>query len=345
MSMKTKSQVRFAAAVIILALIVLLLAWFWIVTLNIVGGILLFLMMDSVLEWLERHRVSGWHAYIVLGMLCAAGTVAFILYVTVPLVDQAGNFARDVPILVEQLNTKLANLREFAPIVDPLTLKAKEWFQEMGASSVSHITTVMTSIVTMLLMAAILLGSRKTLRDSLTEQIPNNYFEVTMSIAFKIIDHVRSYVAVKALETVILIFVHALGFALVGVPSALLLGIIAGVLNLIPYLGAVFAAIPVGLVAYFSGGSSLFWFSMIVLLVARVLDDTVLQTWLVSRFVDVHPLTVVIAILVAGEVLGVLGMIIAIPAYVISKIILQGMYEYFSSVGRHELLLQQEENE
>jgi predicted PurR-regulated permease PerM len=122
----------------------------------------------------------------------------------------------------------------------------------------------------------------------------------------------------------------------------MLFGILAGILNIIPYLGPLFAAGPVGIVAFLSGGFPLFGLSMMIIFIAQAIDNTILQTVLISKFVNINPLMVVLLTLIAGEVAGAIGMIVAIPVYVVAKIAIGGIYEYLKSVERHEHILKAE---
>jgi predicted PurR-regulated permease PerM len=81
---------------------------------------------------------------------------------------------------------------------------------------------------------------------------------------------------------------------------------------------------------------------MIVIFIAQVIDNAILQTVLISKFVNIHPLMVVLITLIAGEVAGVIGMVVAIPVYVVAKIAIGGIYEYLKSVERHERILKME---
>jgi predicted PurR-regulated permease PerM len=126
---------------------------------------------------------------------------------------------------------------------------------------------------------------------------------------------------------------------LIGLPFPLLLGIISGLLNIIPYLGPLLTLVPVGLAAFLGGGTNLAIWAMGVVLIVQLIDNAVLQTWLVSQFVDVHPVMAFIVTLVFGELLGPVGMVIGIPAYVISKILIGGLWDYVKALQRHEQIL------
>jgi predicted PurR-regulated permease PerM len=204
---------------------------------------------------------------------------------------------------------------------------------------------LVTAVVTIPLLVVILLASRKTLSKTVIESIPNNYFEVTVTIIQRIISHIEDYAWAKTLEMIIMVVVYAIGFQIIGLPQALFISIIGGVLNIIPYFGPLLTIIPVAVAAYTGGGTEIFILGIIVLVLARIIDDAVLQTILVAKLVDVHPLIVLLVTLVGEQMLGIVGMIIAVPAYVVTKIVIEGMYEYLMALQRHELLHSEKNNE
>lgn len=330
----------------ILAIIVLgvLVFKYWLVAANIVGGFLLYFMLDAFLNWLERKGVKGPIAYTVLALVFGVVITAFILFVSIPVVEQTESLIAQWPEITEKVNAKAMELSEAFPFLIKAQESLKMKLAATGAKILTVTSDILTSIITILLIAVILLASRGNLHQEFTEYIPNEYFEVVVGLSHKIIGHIKSYSVAKILETVCMIILHAIGFWAIGLPQPLLFGILAGILNIIPYLGPLFAAAPIGLTAYVTGGFPLFGLSLLIILIAQVIDNTVLQTVLISKFVNIHPLMVVIITLVAGEILGIIGMVIAIPVYVVAKIVIGGIYEYVKAVQRHEHILREEES-
>ena len=341
--MKRPLYFTFGLGIALLALAGFLLYEFWIITLNVVGGFLLYLLLEKCVDFLERRHITGPPAYLLLTLFFAGIAVAGVLFVAMPFVNQLNGFAGQLPQIFDQINQELVQWKGIVPFALPTyeTLKT-QIFASLGAL-VEHSTTIFTSIATIFIIALTLLASRKTLWNSVIERIPNNYFEVTVSVLHNIVDKIQKYIVAKSVETVVMVVLHAIGFWLIGFPAPLLFGIIAGLLNLIPYIGVLFTIVPVGLAAFATGGYPLVGLSMLVIMLCRVFDDFFLQSWVIEKFVDIHPLTTVIAILIAGELMGAVGMVIAIPAYVIAKIVLQGMYDYLRSVQRHEQFLLDEQ--
>ena len=119
----------------------------------------------------------------------------------------------------------------------------------------------------------------------------------------------------------------------VGVRNALILGIIAGVLEIIPNIGPAIAAIPAVLIAYFQGSTYLSlsngWFALLVVglyLVIQQLENNILVPRIIGRSLNLHPLVVIIGAIAGASLAGVLGMFLAAPMLASLRIV--GKYIY-----------------
>ncbi len=113
-----------------------------------------------------------------------------------------------------------------------------------------------------------------------------------------------------------------IGYVVIGLPYALLLAGMVALFNIIPYLGPFFGAIPAVLVAMTISGKMVI--SVIVVnLVVQMLEGNVISPQIVGRTLHMHPLLIIFALLVGGEVGGILGMILAVPFFAVGKVILE----------------------
>ena len=115
--------------------------------------------------------------------------------------------------------------------------------------------------------------------------------------------------------------VYSTVFSLMGIPYALLLGVLGGLLEAIPFVGPLTAAAVVLLVSAFSGYAHLLW--LLGFIVAyRVFQDYVLNPYLMSAGMEVSPLLVIMALLAGEQAGGVAGIFLAVPVAAALKIIL-----------------------
>ena len=124
-----------------------------------------------------------------------------------------------------------------------------------------------------------------------------------------------------------------LGFWILGFPYALLLGVVAGVFNIVPYLGLVVSLVPALIIALFSG-SVLLSLGKIALVfgVVQLLDSSVIGPRILGESVGLHPVWVILALAVSGFFFGFVGLLLAIPLAVLVKLLLAyGLERYRGS--------------
>jgi len=139
--------------------------------------------------------------------------------------------------------------------------------------------------------------------------------------------------------TIITIFVW-LGLSIFGVKNALLIGVFAALINVIPYLGPIIGA-AFGIFITISSNLQLDFYSELLPLITQVaivfalmqlLDNFILQPWIFSNSVLAHPLEIFIVVLMGAQIGGVVGMVLAIPGYTVLRVIAASFLSEFKIV-------------
>ncbi len=113
----------------------------------------------------------------------------------------------------------------------------------------------------------------------------------------------------------------AIGLSVMGVKYALLLGIIAGIAELIPMAGPIIGFVPAGLLALAMGPWKLF-FVIVFYALLHLFENNFLVPRIMGKNMDLHPLTVIIAMMMGAQVFGLVGVLIALPVTAAAKIVL-----------------------
>jgi predicted PurR-regulated permease PerM len=112
-----------------------------------------------------------------------------------------------------------------------------------------------------------------------------------------------------------------IGLTILGVPYGLLIGVLAGIANIVPYLGPIVGAglaIFVSLVEF--GSFQMLLPILLLSLIIRLIDDLVLQPLCFGKTLDMHPVAVVFVLLIGHQLMGVAGMVISIPIATILRV-------------------------
>ncbi|QYR23431.1 AI-2E family transporter [Paenibacillus sp. sptzw28] len=146
---------------------------------------------------------------------------------------------------------------------------------------------------------------------------------------FKDIDNaLGSYIRGQFLVCLIVGILAYIGYVIIGMPYPLLLASVVAVTNIIPYLGPFFGAAPALVMA------STISLKMMVLVVVvntacQILESNVVSPQVVGRTLHMHPLSIIFALLVGGEIAGMIGMILAVPIFAALKVVLQHIFSYY----------------
>ena len=161
--------------------------------------------------------------------------------------------------------------------------------------------------------------------------VPNRYFELSLTVLDRLDDAIGRYLRGTLIECFLVGLTLTLGLILLGIPLgiAVAIGVVSGLLNAIPFLGAVIAlviGVSYALIAedvkpLIPGlnPNDLALYVVILVVIAHVLDDIVFQPFVLGGAVNVHPLVVVIAIIGGSLIMGLWGMLFAIPTVVVVK--------------------------
>jgi len=171
----------------------------------------------------------------------------------------------------------------------------------------------------------------KMIRRAIPISFRDNYDRILMQTRVQVV----RYFSGLLLDMVILGAIIGIACYFAGIPNALLIGVLAGLFDIIPYIGP-FIAMGIGLVISFTSIlptdpstaelTMLFWKMVIIFVVAKGIDNFVLQPVIFGKSVHAHPVEIYIVILVAGYVGGITGMIVAIPVYSLVRIVIKEFF-------------------
>lgn len=177
-------------------------------------------------------------------------------------------------------------------------------------------------------------------KNMIMTMVPTGYEERIGKVLSKSKQLLTRYFIGVILEVMIVITIVSVGLTIVGIENALLIGFIAGLFNVIPYIGPMIGA-AVGIIIGLSTNSGGLEFMGILTLtgkmaivyaVAQLLDNIVLQPLIYSQSVKAHPLEIFLVILMAGNVAGIAGMILAVPTYSIGRVFVGEFFNQFKVV-------------
>ncbi len=361
----TKSLI---AIIVLLAIIVFLGWFFWDILLYMFIAIILSLLGTPLMRLLKRIRIKNWHfpeslaAAITLIVIVAAVFTA--CYVFIPLLIREINLLTSIdPTTISGSFEKWVNnldplLHRFGIIkshdhaFDLVMTETTKLVSQINISSIvgstfSLIGSIFISIFSILFMTFFALKDHNVFFKMLKGWIPTRYRQNFDNILDATGKQLSSYFIGVFLEMLIVGVIEILICLILRVPNALLIGSIGGLLNIVPYVGPLIAAVTgiiISISSIFTNDptSSMLAITVIKVLaafgIAKMVDDFVLQPYIYGKRTHTHPLEIFIVILMSGYVGGVFAMIFAVPAYTLIRIVIREFFgAYFEKTDEESL--------
>lgn len=213
-------------------------------------------------------------------------------------------------------------------IGDKFIVESIEYSREITTSFLLNAPNFVASFFEWLLLSPLflffLLKDGRTFKKTLLRLSPNFLFERIYYLFHQFNKKLGDYIMAKLIEASIVATVITIGLLAMNIRFSLLLGLLAGVTNVIPYLGPVLGSVPaLILVASEYGFGGVFGGVLILYSVANIIDIAIVFPILVSKVVDMHPVIVVVSVVIGSQYLGIAGMVISIPFAASLKLLFQ----------------------
>jgi predicted PurR-regulated permease PerM len=203
----------------------------------------------------------------------------------------------------------------------------------------SLVTGFAINLILVPFIAYFMVRDGRRLKRRVVGLVPNRYFEMSLIMLHRIDEQIGGYLRGRLIECMLVgltqMLMMGMASAFIQQPQILLISVVCGVTNLIPYAGPVLgAAFGVGL--YFATDVPLasIWMLLGIIAVAHLLDNVLIAPAVLSHNVDLHPLTVALVLVIGGEVLGILGLLIAVPVAASMKVVIQEFYANYQAQAR-----------
>lgn len=294
-------------------------------------GIALAYLGDPLVDRLERRGVGRTLGVVIVFVIFLA-IIALGLLVIVPLLlREVSALISDIPELIRWLQQttsplliKYFNIDPFDIKLDDLRQRLAENWQQTGGIATRILTEVTASgiaLVTWLanlvlipVVAFYLMRDWDRLLQSIQELIPRDIEQTTVRLAKQCDEVLSAFLRGQLLIMFLLGCIYAGGLLIMGLELALLIGMLAGLASIVPYLGFIVGIIAAGTAALFQYHDMIpLVYVAIVFGIGQLLEGMVLTPLLVGDRIGLHPVAVIFAILAGGQLFGFVGVLLALP--------------------------------
>ena len=312
----------------------------------VLSGILYYLMNPFV-KWATGR---GMNRILAIAIAFIAFIILLIwgIAILVPVIrEQTLGFIEDFPQYWVTINNMLLNLFEYdwfidiqqqfsdinTDILNYITEWANNFLTNTGtwlSSFVGIVTNVFVGLITMPIILYYLLKEGEKLPQTLLQLIPNRHRNSFGTLLEKINLQVSQYVRGQIIVATFVGIMFVIGYSIIDLNYGIALGIMAGFLNIIPYLGSFMAMVPAVIVALVDSPWMLIQV-LIVFSIEQFIEGRVISPQVLGSNLSVHPVTIMIVLLTAGKLFGIVGFVLGIPGYAVFKVIFMHLFEWYKS--------------
>lgn len=308
---------------------------------------LLYYLLNPIVDWLEKYKISRTAAisvlFVLIGLLLVWG-----LAVAIPSIqEQVTSFAQNLPSNIQKIESHVTTLLEneqfeqFRPTALEMLNKVNDqiisYAQKFSSSAVnwasSLISTASQIIVAILIMPFILfylLRDGQQLNAHVTQYLPTKWRSSVSKVLTDVNSQLSNYVRGQVTVAIIVALMFSVMFSLIGLSYPVTLGVMAGFLNLIPYLGSFLAMIPAVILGIIAGPFMLIKV-LIVFMVEQTIEGRFVTPLIIGSSLSIHPITILFVLLTAGQMYGVLGVLLGIPIYASIKVVVKAIFEWYKT--------------
>lgn len=200
---------------------------------------------------------------------------------------------------------------------------------------IGTITSITVTAITVPFMLFYMLKDGHRLVPNIKKMMPERPADKTEILLGKMGDTISKYIGGQAIECAFVATFTFLGYWAIGMPYAFLLGVLAGTTNIIPYLGPYIGLLPALILAVFISPKMIITVVVVCVIVQQV-DGNLIYPNVIGKSLDIHPLTIIILLLVAGNIAGLMGMILGIPTYAVLKVVIKYFVDIYHLENEHE---------
>lgn len=327
----------FVVAVVCLAILASLLAPLLI---PIIISFALYAILEPLSSRLERHGLSSTAASLsVLFLLVLLASLSMSLLMP-HLSSQLTDLQQQIPLVWHTVMAFIKEGSQFVAqsigidieagnITQPFFEQANEW----GKTALLEASNLLISFAFLLILVPLftffLIRDYRNFRNLVMDLLPNSSFELGWLIYHRVAQQLQDYIRGIMIQSGIMSVMTTTGFYLIGLDSPILLGLVAGLLNLIPYVGPLLAMVLPILLAL---GHAPFevWLlgaAISVILVAQIIDNIIVIPSVIAHAVNLHPAIVIVGIIIFGNLFGFIGMVVAIPVISTANILFRELFQ------------------
>ncbi|MBT3271866.1 MAG: AI-2E family transporter [Spirochaetales bacterium] len=313
----------------------------------LIASLIISFLLAPLVTFAENRGINRIVVVLLVYILVAGILLLLVMFIGPILSTEISRLSRELPEYEKQLETVLVNLQnnlaeklpalqlpDLYPYLKGLLFSGNGFDLGSLLSRLSGLFSVLMILVIVPFVTFFFIVDGHLIQKSILRIVPNRYFEMCVLLLNRTGNALQSFIRGQLIDALYVGVMTTIGMAAIGLPYFLVIGMFAGLGNLIPYLGPIIGFIPAFFIALLTPG----WFTagnilLIagIFLVVQLTESAFVYPIAVGKSVNLHPLIVFLGITIGGRLGGIVGMLIAVPMISIVKVILETSSSYLKS--------------
>ncbi len=297
-------------------------------------SVIVVLIMKPAVDWFEKKKVSR-----VLGALAIYLTLIIFFAVVVmivipPLAKESAQLSASLPHYFDRVSEGFISLRQisennnFAGSLESFVGKASVYLEKATVNIFSSVVGLLGGVIYLIAVLVIsfyLVVEKKGVERLVGQIIPYNLQSKVLRVISKIEFKLSRWFLGQLSLGIIIGLMSYIGLSILGVPYALVLAIIAGLLELIPYVGPWLSGIPAILIAL-TISPALAAAVLVLYFIIQELENYLIVPKVMEKTVNIHPVVTIMAMMIGGQLAGLVGILLAVPVVAIGMVVVEEVY-------------------
>lgn len=311
----------------------------------IIVSVILYYLLNPLVNLMERYNISRLWGVIILFLLII-GVITLVINLLIPVIgSQFRSFGNNFPSYVDKVNQFIDSVTKYSLIsnfysqiqeqLDALANKlpsmVSDYFNGFGSkvkNFAEAIVNVGVVIATTPFVLFFMLKDGHRFKEFSTKLMPPKFRKDYHDLLDKMSVQVGSYIQGQIIVSFCIGILLFIGYSIIGLDYSLILASIAAVTSVVPYIGPTIAISPAIIIALIT--SPIMLLKLIVVWTAvQFIEGHLISPNVMGKTLKIHPLTIIFILLSAGNLLGIVGVILGIPAYAILKVLVSHLYTMF----------------
>ncbi|MCI2771578.1 AI-2E family transporter [Staphylococcus warneri] len=287
---------------------------------------------------LEKWGFPRWASILTIFVVLIAIIAIVVAFIAPIIISNINNLIKQTPALQRETE-RLINfsLTQIDKLPSDVTHRINNMVKSMGdgvtdvlSNSISYITSLISTIFLLIMVPFFLIYMLKDHEKFIpaVAKFFKGERKVFVVDLLKDLNYtLKSYIQGQVTVSVILGIILYIGYTIIGLPYTPLLVLFAGVANLIPFLGPWLSFTPAAILGIIDGPSTFIWVCVITL-IAQQLEGNIITPNVMGKSLSMHPLTIIVVILAAGDLGGFTLILIAVPLYAVLKTVISNIFKY-----------------